>query len=166
MPRSINRVAPGCLLLALLAAAGGCQKKPSWNLGMVEGTVSKGGRPLAHIQVVFLADTEAGTEGVRASAVTDEAGHYQVRTDIGEQGAVVGKNRVLLQDLAGLTMSGGKKGRKGSGPKLPEGVELPKGQSKKAANPQRVPNPYWNFKDTPLRVDVHPGPQTLDFDIP
>src|SRR5690349_20643726 len=82
--------------LLFLTSAGGCQRGPKWNLARVEGTVTKGDSPLRGIQVVFLADVDAGTQGPRASGFTDEAGHYRLRTDIGEEGVVAGKHRVML----------------------------------------------------------------------
>jgi hypothetical protein len=99
MARSINRVVLLCGLLALAVAAEGCQRGPTWNLAPVEGTVTKDGRPLPHIEVVFLTDIDAGTQGPKASSFTDEAGHYRLRTDNGDDGAVAGKYRVVLFDL-------------------------------------------------------------------
>jgi hypothetical protein len=96
MASSINRVVVLCSLSALAAAAEGCQRGPRWNLAPVEGTVTKGGRPLPHIEVVFVTDLDAGTQGPKASSFTDEAGHYRLQTDNGDDGAVVGKHRVLL----------------------------------------------------------------------
>src|SRR5262245_13366194 len=85
-----------CILLALLAASAGCQRGPMWNLAPVEGTVTKGGRPLRGIEVVFLPD--ADKQGPRASGLTDEAGHYRLRTDAGDDGAAVCTHRVCLHD--------------------------------------------------------------------
>src|SRR5262245_35042525 len=78
-------------LLALAALAGGCHRGSAWSLAPVEGTVTKGGRPLQGVEVVFLADSDADTMGPRAAGRTDEAGHYRLRTDNGEDGVVVGK---------------------------------------------------------------------------
>jgi hypothetical protein len=103
----------------------------------VEGTVTRAGRPLADIEVDFLADVEAGTQGPRARGMTDDAGHYRLRTDNGDDGGAVGKHRVCLVD--------------------PDASPTAK---------RRVPLRYEDFDKTPLRADVHPGPQTLDFDVP
>src|SRR5262245_22782262 len=99
MARSINRVIFLYGLLLLTAAAGGCQRGPTWNIAPVEGTVTKDGRPLANIEVVFLVDADAGTQGPRASGTTDKAGHYHLRSHNGDDGALVGKHRVLVTDL-------------------------------------------------------------------
>src|SRR5262245_48295885 len=116
MPRSINRVVLWCGLLALLTSAGGCQRRPMWDLAPVEGTVTKDGRPLSGIEVVFMADLDAGTQGPPTSAITDESGHYRLRTHNGDQGAVVGKHRVVLLDLEAI------RGQMGS---ITHGLPLP-----------------------------------------
>src|SRR5262249_41925491 len=96
MLRSINRVALWCGLLILAAPAGGCQRRPTWDLVPVEGTVTKDGRPLAGIEVTYWADVAAGTRGPRTSGFTDDAGHYELRTDKGGRGAAIGQYRVCL----------------------------------------------------------------------
>jgi hypothetical protein len=169
MTRSISCLVLGCGLLALAAASEGCQRKSAWNLVPVEGTVTKNGRSLAGMQVVFMADVDAGTQGPKTSGVTDESGHYRLRTDNGDDGAVVGKHRVLIHDLH-VVMKQRKGSRIGPLPKkgkqpLPKPLEFLKDQSKSAPDAPWVPPRYGRFDQTPLRVEVHPGPQTLDFDI-
>ena len=61
-------------LLVLFAAAGGCQRRSTWDLASVEGTITKDGRPLSDIQVVFLADSDTDTKGPRSTGITDDAG--------------------------------------------------------------------------------------------
>ncbi len=158
-----------CVLLVLAAAAGGCQRGPTWNLAPVEGTVTKGGRPLANVKVVFLADAEAGVEGLRSLGMTDEAGHYRLRTDNGDNGAAVGKYRVVVRDVSPkhLMHAMGEFQRKAAAKQLPpEAAKRLEEQRKTAANAVRIPPSYGHFNKTPLRVEVHPGPQTLDFDLP
>src|SRR5262245_52264679 len=99
MPRNINRLILLGGLLALTAAVEGCQRGPTWNLAPVEGTLTKNGQPLPHMEVTFYPDLDAGVEGPRSTAVTDEAGHYRLRTHNGDEGAIVGKHRVVLRDL-------------------------------------------------------------------
>jgi hypothetical protein len=138
MPHSISRVALWCGLLALTATAGGCQRGNKWNLAPVEGTVTKDGHPLADIQVFFLADAEAGTQGPRARGITDESGHYQLRTDNGDDGAAVGWHHVCIVDPQAK-------------PDTPE-------------EKRRIPSRYGRFSETPLRAQV--GSEPLVFDIP
>jgi len=169
MPRSISRVALCCGLLALAAAAMGCQRGQTWNLAPVEGTVIKGGSPLKGIQMDFMPDIDAGTQGPRAGALTDEAGHYRLRTDNGDDGAVVGKHRVVIHDLEARK---GRRGGSARGPQpkdveqmLPANVKRLKGWSKSAADASRVPPRYGSFNETPLRVEVQPGPQIIDLQV-
>jgi hypothetical protein len=162
MPRSINRVALRCGLLALAVAAEGCQRNQTWKLAPVEGTVTQAGRPLAGIQVTFWADVEAGTQGPRSSSVTDSAGHYELHTDAGEQGAAIGRYRICLVDThyVGRDLLGGplKMGAKTV-------QERKKQLSMEASPPPRVPLSYGQLDKTLLRVEVQPGPQVIDFDI-
>jgi hypothetical protein len=139
----------------------GCQRGPTWKLAPVEGTVTKDGRPLRGIEVVFLADPDAGTQGPQATGRTDEAGHYRLRTDNGDDGVVVGKHRVLLLDAEV------RKERKGSarGPQLPENVKPPEDERKPAADAPRVLPRYSSFNETPLRVEIQSGRQVIDFDV-
>src|SRR5581483_11168197 len=156
MAHSISRVVLWCGLLALAAGSGGCRRGPTWNLAPVEGTVTKDGRPLAGIEVFFLTDLDAGTQGPRSSGTTDEAGHYRLRTDNGDDGAVTGKHRVLVFDVEARKWRTGRATRR---PWLKEAAPLPPEDAKRPAE-QRVPPNYGSFNDTPLRVEVHPGPQT------
>ncbi len=63
------------LLCGLLTLAAGCQRGPTWELAVVEGTVTTDGHPLKGVEVVFLPDTDAGAAGPRATSRTDAAGH-------------------------------------------------------------------------------------------
>jgi hypothetical protein len=170
MPRSISRVALLCGLLALAATTGGCQRGPTWDLAVVEGTVTKEGRPLRGLQVIFLPNLDAGTVGPRSIGSTDEAGHYRLRTDHGDDGVATGKHRVVILDLRTvkklflphLPATQGKEANELS-PETARRLEEPR---KTATDVSRVPPSYGSFNDTPLRVEVHPGPQSFDFAIP
>ena len=169
MNRSISRVALWCGLLALPAAAGGCQRGPTWNLAPVEGTVTKSGRPLANIQVAFLVDPDASTVGLRSTGITDESGHYRLRTDNADDGAVIGKYRVVLLDLQARRE---RKGRITRGPQPKKGTQLPpeltiglEEQWKTVGDRPRLQPRYESFKETPLRVEVPSGPQVIDLEV-
>jgi hypothetical protein len=139
-------------------------------LAPVEGTVTKGGRPLANVQVIFLADVEAGTQGPRTSGTTDESGHYRLRTENGDDGAVVGKHRILLIDAEAAMKR--LFSRPSGGPRRKETARLspvmakPAEHLKKAADVPRLPPSYQSFSDTPLRAEIYTGPQTINFDVP
>src|SRR5262249_47104417 len=137
-------------LLVLFAAVGGCQRSSTWDLASVEGTVTKDGRPLPDIKVVFLADLDTDTKGPRSTGITDDAGHYRLRTDGGDEGVVIGKYRVLVFDLkeSGRSlkqaMSRRSQRKTTSQNLLLKEVKRPEGQMKPTAKeePQRVPRSY------------------------
>ena len=80
----------GVAIGACLLTVAGCGRGRAWDLAPVEGTLTQGGRPLAGVEVRFVADPESGTEGLRSSGVTDAEGRYRLRTDAGRDGAVIG----------------------------------------------------------------------------
>jgi hypothetical protein len=147
------------LFLGVLAvSASGCQRT-EFTFYPVEGTVTKGGRPLRDIEVVFLADADAGTVGPRANGRTDEDGHYRLRTERGGEGAVMGKHRVLVFDLEATKkqayrhLSGERwGGEEQAPPKKAKGVKAP-----------LIPPSYGRINETPLLAEV--GSQPLVFDI-
>lgn len=142
---------PYWAVLLLAVAAGGCSR--SITFAPVEGVVTKDGRPVAKVEVIFFADGD--TVGPRASGWTDDAGHYQLRADLGQEGAPVGRHRVCLLDR--------------STPPQPFGEEK-KGteDEKKPPSPKalRFPPEYSDLVQTPLRdVEVKPGPNTFDINL-
>jgi hypothetical protein len=162
MARSFNHVVLFCALLVLTAAAGGCQRGPTWNLAPVEGTITKDGRPLQGIEVVFVPD--ADTVGPRASGLTDEAGHYRLRTDHGDDGAAVGSHRVCLQDTHRVPLPLGRLPKDAANA---EKVQKALKERKEAASASpRLPFSYGRPNETPLHADVRPESQTLNFDLP
>jgi hypothetical protein len=168
MLHSISRVVLWCGLLALAATAGGCQRRQTWNLAPVEGAVTKGGRPLANVQVIFLADVEAGTQGPRASGRTDEVGYYRLRTDNGGDGAVVGQYRVCIHDAhrlqPGQALPRRPSKEAATLKKAQEEQEWSRFKEKASASP-RVPPAYGRPNETPLRVEVQPGRQVIDLEV-
>jgi hypothetical protein len=143
--------------LASLATAPGCNRGPQF--ADVEGTVTLNGRPLPDMEVVFLPDPDTGTLGPASSGYTNEKGHYQLVTNKGQVGAVVGTHRVCIRDLTTLPTpplldAEGNRERAG-----PQGA-------KPAPKVSRVPAAYSSSEQTPLRaVEVKPGGQTLDFPL-
>src|SRR5262249_31135397 len=140
---------------ALAVITSGCGRA-EFTFFPVEGTVTKGGRPLRNVEVVFLADADAGTVGPRASGTTDEAGHYRLRTDHGDEGAVAGKHLVLIFDLEAAEKQTLRSLR---GPQRKEAVQLSPEMTKRLeerlkmmGDAPRVPPRYGRFNETPLRV--------------
>jgi len=143
------------LLITTLVAAAGCQSEPSLRFAPVTGTVTRGGKPLAGVIVVFWTDADAGTPGPCSSGPTDAAGHYELHTEQGETGAVVGRHRVcIVQSRAVLgRMARGKVDHS----RLPEGFAAPPVAA--------VPPQYADRKQTPLRAEVRPGAQVINLKV-
>ncbi len=76
---------------------------------------------------------------------------------------MIGKQRVLLLDSQTRSSQIGATAR---GPQFPEKAKRLLEQHKTTRNAPRVPSNYGLFKETPLHVEVHTGPQTLDINIP
>jgi hypothetical protein len=119
---------------------GGCSRR---EFAAVEGTITLDGKPLGGVEVVFLPDPEKGNLGNRASAYTDESGHYKLRCGRDNQdGTVLGPHRVCIRDIAVADEAG------------------------KVVKPSRVPTSYADPAQTPFRaVEVKPVKQTLNFDV-
>jgi hypothetical protein len=115
-------------------------------LAEVEGTMTFQGQPKANVLVAFMPEME-GVPGQRSTGVTDENGHFVLKTDDGRPGAVVGRHRVML--TVSRRTEPGKKGE--------------------AAEPrveaEQLPLTYATAATTPLRRDVKEGKQVLDLVI-
>jgi hypothetical protein len=154
----------------LIVTSAGCRGQPEFTLAPVEGTVTKGGKPLAGVIVEFCGDPDFATLGPRSrSAVTDEAGHYQLQTAHGDDGAVVGRHRVCVLDTraAGAALSRAL-GRDKDRRHLPENIRAKlKDLSTNIPAPARSrikPN-YGRLNETPLRVEVQPGNQVINLKV-
>jgi hypothetical protein len=149
------------LTLALVSGISGCGSTAT--LGEVDGVVSRGGKPLANVKVVFYPDLEAGGKGSPSVAYTDSAGHYRLSTNSGTTGAVVGMHRVCLFDLKAMDGPANEKKKRIQG-----GVIVPSAQQPLIEPPvSRVPPEYSAASDTPLRnIEVKPGKQTIDLPLP
>lgn len=160
----------GLLLGVLAVASAGCQGKPPFV--PVEGTVTKGGKPLAGVIVDFYPDP--GDHGPRsASEPTDEAGHYRLRSTWGnDDGAVVGSHRVCIFDSryeATRTLLDRLPKKARSAKEFREKLKRIQGEEgpleiELSAGP-RVPPAYGRPTETPLRVEVQPGAQIIDLEV-
>ena len=81
---------PAFLVLVIAALTAGCQHGP--DLGLVEGTVTIDGRPLAGATVVF--QPKAGGHASRGT--TDDAGRYQLVYIRDIKGALIGSHTVMI----------------------------------------------------------------------
>ena len=89
----MTRIAGRLVWLALLVFVGGCGAP---QFAEVEGTLTKGGTPLRNVRVEFWPEAD----GPKSAGVTDEQGHYTLKTEDGRTaGAVVGSHKIVLKDL-------------------------------------------------------------------
>jgi hypothetical protein len=148
----------GALLLAALLPFAcvtlGCSSGPSF--GEAEGSVTLDGKPLGKVRVLFTPDPDSGSHGPSSHAVSDAQGHYRLTgLDPRQTGVVVvGKHRVTV------TEPDPPKGPPAAGPsKRARAVRF------KREVPSVVPGRYQSLLDTPLRVDVRRGKQTIDLKL-
>jgi len=86
-----------CLAVSGIVALSGCGRKS--NVVPVAGRVTLDGQPLANVAINFAPQT-GGLDGAYASyGKTDADGRYALKlVDNGQRGAMVGKNRVTLNE--------------------------------------------------------------------
>jgi hypothetical protein len=120
-----------------LAAAAGCDRGPTF--GQVEGVVTLDGKPLPEAGVAFLPDGQQGNKGPISRAVTDSEGRYRLTRGQGQEGAVVGWHRVVVDD------------HRAKAQHLPA---------------SRVPPRYESLQDNPLPpYEVGTGTQSIDLNL-
>jgi hypothetical protein len=171
MPRASDPWSRRAYWIVPLIAAVVCGCTPELTLAPVEGVVKKAGKPAAKVEVIFMADGD--TRGPRASAWTDAEGRYRLRTATGLEGAPVGTHRVCLIDQSSLTAQAAAATLKGVPDETLKDIQgekagkIPPGVLKAVVQLQlRIPEQYSRPDETPLRAEVLPGPQTINFDIP
>jgi hypothetical protein len=143
---------PLCTWIALAITLGGCAG--SVELGQVDGVVLLDGKPLGKAQIDFLPEADEISLAPRSTAFTDAQGRYSLTCDDERPGAMVGKHRVVLRDLAVY------------GDKF---VGRGKEQSENAATSDRPaarfgPH-YASATTTPLTYEVTPGKQVINVDL-
>lgn len=85
-------------LVCALSVLAGCGS--SIELGQVEGKVTAKGQPLANVLVTFIPEVNGEAGRVRSMGMTDAEGRYRLKTEKLLPGAVVGKHRVTVEDMA------------------------------------------------------------------
>lgn len=149
------------VVAALLFATGCGDGGPKLNY--VAGTVTKGDKPLAGINVTFSPEV-----GPSSAGVTNAEGKFIVVSATGKRGAIAGKHKVTIQKFQTSSGSGAfdpvammkeregqmKGGRKGA----------PAGGPAGAAAASDIPAEYGDALKTPLTFEVKEG--SNDFDIP
>jgi hypothetical protein len=148
MPARTRRrpAAPARLVAAVaLLALAGCAA-PKFDYAEVEGKVALGGKPLAGVEVTFYPDAEGARQLPYATGTTDATGTYTLTAVTGRPGALVGRNRVVV-----------------NWPLPPHDPDKP---------PPPPPGPpvplrYTVADQTPLVVEVKAGPrQTINLPLP
>ena len=138
-------------LLTVLAICGMVGCSSGAKLAEVKGIVRLNGKPLPNVMVEFNPDA---AKGARSTGTTDEKGQYSLVCDDQRPGAIVGRHRIVLHDLAVY-------GGKFLGRKL-EQVGTKGGPTLK---PSRIPRKYESTGHTPLKKEVKPEAQTIDLDV-
>jgi hypothetical protein len=139
-----------CGLLGLIVlSVSSCSK--AGTMGLVEGTVHWQKQPLRNFQIIFLPDQAKGTAGLRSTAKTDENGHYQLKCDNGQAGAIVGHHVVVIAAPSLRDERPGKVGNAAG----PFGT-----RTKTALDVYSSPN------SSPIHREVKTGSQTIDLDLP
>ncbi|MGL4423204.1 MAG: hypothetical protein ACRCZF_21255 [Gemmataceae bacterium] len=129
-------------LVALSLFLTGCSAKPTY--GTVAGQITLQGKPQGKIRVEFHPDAVAGTVGLSAIGETDDEGRFTLTTMEGGleiPGAVVGKHRVVLLDLA---LAESETGR---------GIA------------QRLNPNFGSIGTTTVQLEVKPGASTMKIEI-
>src|SRR5262249_46145747 len=103
-------------------------------------------KPQPDIFVQFLPDPGKSTNGPRSTATTDAQGRYRLKTDQGQDGAVVGWHRVVLSDTKAVQASQ---------------EQLAAGKT----GSSRVAGTYSAANTTPLRFEVSPGKNDIPLDF-
>jgi hypothetical protein len=146
--RTSGRRAPAAgLAAALLLALAGCSG-PKWDYAEVEGKVTLGQQPLAGVNVTFYPDSEGAEQLPYATGKTDASGRYALTSVSGKAGALVGKNRVVVN----WPLRERRDDRDRGPPPPPPGPP--------------IPLPYTVASQTPLLVEVKAGGrQTIDLPL-
>ena len=130
-------------LLGLLVV--GC--RPAIPLGQVEGTIRMAGRPLQNVVITFIPKGNGAGAPVRSFGQPEATGRFRLKTEQGDEGAVVGEHVAILEDLSQYEAP-----RSDDGTLLQRPVE-------------RFPAAYADPLRSPWRVTVRAGRQTIDLNV-
>jgi len=133
--RSSRRLIGPAVAASLLAGTLiGCGGGPE--LVEVAGVATLDGQPLANVLVTFVPETASESRTVRSMGLTDQEGKFELLAESQRPGAVLGKHRVLVEDLSIH-----------SAPRSEDGTLL----SRPAP---RFPARYSDLQNSPLRAEV------------
>jgi hypothetical protein len=136
-----------CLLLMGMVTMTGCGGGPQFV--PVQGIVTLDGKPIAGAALNF--SPQAG--GEPSVGVTDEQGHFSLKTIRDQQGAIVGKHRISIFRAKMVPLKPGE-------------TPLPEEQGLEG---QRllwvVPRKYAQFEQSGLEADVQPNMPSLELKL-
>jgi hypothetical protein len=139
------RPTSGCLAAVVLLGLAGCSQR--FEFAEVEGLVTLDGAPLPGVQVAFYPDSDGADQLPYATGAANDQGVYHLTAELGRPGALVGKNRVVV-----------------NWPLRDRGAD-PDVRPPPISGPP-IPIPYTQAAGTPLLVEVKPGPrQTIDLPL-
>ncbi len=146
-------------VVSFVVLAAGCGS-PDWPAtGLVTGTITRVGKPVAGVDVSFRA---AGAPRY-GYGTTNQAGRYTLTTFDPNDGAIIGEHVVVLTPANPATVS-----ELSGDVSAPESYEAYKkavqAASKPVTNPV-VPRRYGSPATTPLKATVKPGDNVIDFDL-
>jgi hypothetical protein len=144
------------LVAAAVVVASGCSD--SVKLVPVTGKVTMNGRPLKNVKVAFHPDPDQKTTGPSSTGVTDADGNFTLvcQDRNNAPGAVVGFHRVIVSDLDVFgDVFVGRGDYRSEDPKGPK--EVPKFP--------RFPATYSDLSNTPFKIEVKPGMETVTLEI-
>lgn len=139
--QNIFKVTLLTLSLAITGCGGGAGDQP--DLGLVKGTVTFEGSPLAGASVTFMPDS-----GRPASATTDASGNYELVYIRDTKGCKIGHNKVMITSVV-----------EGGNEMEAEGDDAAPAETTK----EKLPAKY--NTDTQLEADVKAGENTFDFEL-
>ncbi|QDT89611.1 carboxypeptidase regulatory-like domain-containing protein [Gimesia algae] len=140
-PNDILMITLLSLSLSLTGCGGGAGDQPT--LGLVKGTVTMDGSPLAGVAVTFSPDS-----GRPATGKTDVAGNYELIYIRNTPGCKLGHNTVMISN---------------SGEEDEMEMEGDDAVMPNSTEENEIPAKY-NSKTT-LEADVQPGENTFNFDL-
>jgi len=124
----------------------------------VEGALCINGEALDNCLITFLPEPGQEVTGPHSTGLTDDRGYYRLRLDDQREGASIGWHRVTVQDL--LISTGVRRRDHGTVDQETDETMPPP-----LVRRSRVPVRYNSPEETPLREEVKPGQQVIDFEL-
>jgi hypothetical protein len=153
-----------CLVVTSVFVLGCGEAGPE--LASVSGKLTKGGQPLAGVNVTF-APTNAGPS---SGARTDAEGKFILICQSGKAGAVVGEHKAVLQAVASSAVDSNSDPKAAMEAMLKARSGGAKGKNvdptKAAAAEAPFPPEYGDPAKTPLKYEVKAGTNEFDIAIP